>query len=238
MRSSILFGCVGLLSIAVAGCGVLGRYGDCPTCGRPAPRMVARNKSTPGTVVASSSTRPAGIASSQPVIVDTMDLSSERDHLPPIPPLPVAKEKDHKDQDEPAMFKVEVMPTDLASNKASETSAPVPGITVTSQAEKADIDPKTKEGTINLKSTHIQFGRTDGFKSVTGQVQMWKRTVRVRYAPVDQEDTYGGFVILEGGSDVTRLRDGQHVRIRGVLIQPEERNGSAHYRVQGIEILD
>ncbi|HZZ79897.1 MAG TPA: hypothetical protein VFE62_15365 [Gemmataceae bacterium] len=164
-----------------------------------------------------------------------MDLTSERDHLPPIPALPVAREKD---QSEPPPFKVEVVPTDLTTVKVGASAPLDQDVSVTARAEKVDIDPKTKEGTISLKSTHIQFGHTDGFKSVTGQVQMWKRTVRLRYAPVDQEDTYGGFVVLEGGADVTRLRDGQHVRIRGVLMQPEERNGAAHYRVQAIEVLD
>ncbi len=62
--------------------------------------------------------------------------------------------------------------------------------------------------------------------------------MRLRYAPIDQEDQYGGFVVLEGGAELTRMRDGQHIRIRGVLIAPEDRNSAAHYRVQAIEALD
>jgi hypothetical protein len=34
------------------------------------------------------------------------------------------------------------------------------------------------------------------------------------------------------------LRDGQHVRVRGVMIPAEDRAGGAHFRVNAIDILD
>jgi hypothetical protein len=45
-------------------------------------------------------------------------------------------------------------------------------------------------------------------------------------------------VILDGGAELSQLRDGQRVRVSGVLIPPESRTSSARYRVQAIEMLD
>ncbi len=93
-----------------------------------------------------------------------------------------------------------------------------------------------KEKTIEPKSVDIQYGQGENFKTITGQVQQFRKTWRLRYADVDQEDSYGGVVILEG--DLGQLRDGQHVRVTGVLIPPASRTSSATYRVQTIKILD
>ena len=76
------------------------------------------------------------------------------------------------------------------------------------------------------------------FPTIVGHVHQYRKTWRLRYAAVDQEDRYGGVVILEGSADLSKLRDGQHVRVRGVLQEPDSRLGSAHYRVQSIEVLD
>jgi hypothetical protein len=80
--------------------------------------------------------------------------------------------------------------------------------------------------------------KTAGFQSLTGQVQQFRNTWRLRYAAIDQEDPYGGVVVLDGGAELSQLRDGQRVRVSGVLIPPESRTGSAHYRVKTIEMLD
>jgi hypothetical protein len=75
-------------------------------------------------------------------------------------------------------------------------------------------------------------------KSLTGQVQEWRKTWRLRYAEVDQVDPHGGCVLLEGSPELAKLRDGQRVRVRGTLIPAEDRAGNARYRVESIEILD
>jgi hypothetical protein len=82
----------------------------------------------------------------------------------------------------------------------------------------------------------FKYGHGANFESVTGQVQGFRKTLRLRYASIEQEDPYGGVVILEG--DTSKLRDGQHVRVQGAFFPPTERNGSARYRVESVEILD
>jgi hypothetical protein len=94
-----------------------------------------------------------------------------------------------------------------------------------------------RDKAIALKSVHIQYGHAEQFASITGQVQEYRKTFRLRYAAVDQEDAYGGVVVLDG-ADLGRLSDGKHVRVRGELIAPTDRNGMARYRVSAIEVLD
>lgn len=100
----------------------------------------------------------------------------------------------------------------------------------------ASMDPN-QEQNIVLKNVSFKYGHGVNFESVTGQVQTFRKTVRLRYASIEQEDPYGGAVILEG-AEVGQLRDGQHVRVQGVFVAPTDRNGSAKYRVRSIEVLD
>lgn len=125
-----------------------------------------------------------------------------------------------------APYKVEYLPTaaEVVSQKViSETPPP----------------PKTADGEQNvvLKNVAFKYGRGANFESVTGQVQIFRKTVRLRYASIEQEDAYGGVVILEG-SEIGNLRDGQHVRVQGTFVAPADRNGNAKYRVHTVEMLD
>ncbi len=86
--------------------------------------------------------------------------------------------------------------------------------------------------------TVTEMEKTEASKSLAGRVLQYRNTWRLRYAPIDQEDVYGGVVILDGGAELSQLRDGQRVRVSGVLVPPESRTGSACYRVQAIEMLD
>ena len=98
-------------------------------------------------------------------------------------------------------------------------------------------EPATEKNAV-LKSADIVFGPAENYQSITGEVLRFGKTVRVRYAAIDQEDRYGGAVVLDGGEALRKLRDGQHVRVRGDLIPPPDRASSAHYRVLAIEVLD
>ncbi len=88
------------------------------------------------------------------------------------------------------------------------------------------------------KNEAIQAGASEDVKTITGQVLMWRKSIRLRYAPIDQDDPYGGFVVLQGNAQLADLREGQYVRVRGVLIPPENRNRPARFKVQAIELQD
>jgi hypothetical protein len=126
-------------------------------------------------------------------------------------------------------FKVEYLPTagEVVSQKVISESGPPLTAPATANGEQ----------NLVLKNVAFKYGRGANFESVTGQVQIFRKTMRLRYASIEQEDAYGGVVILEG-SEISNLRDGQHVRVHGTFVAPSDRNGNAKYRVHTIEMLD
>jgi hypothetical protein len=77
-----------------------------------------------------------------------------------------------------------------------------------------------------------------GYSTLTGQVQQWRNTWRLRYAAIDAADPHGGSVMLVGGAELSRLREGQRVRVRGVLIPAQGRTGSSRYEISALEIIE
>ena len=149
----------------------------------------------------------------------------------PVPPPPLRPKGESLEF--PIKPGVSPLPGPISTNPDSvpEIDIPLPPVVI-GETEKI------KEQTIAIKSVYIKYGSADEYQSITGQVQQWKKTWRLRYAPIDQEDPFGGSVTLEGGAELNQLRDGRHVRVRGVLIAPDASSGTARYRVQAIEILD
>lgn len=243
MRTSLLYGCFGLLSISsLAGCGLFSSCHDnCACNNRPVPRMVVRN----GVVVAApaepviiyGSSRPVGAPAEQIVVIDpTRQVPATG--LPLIPTLPVPTSKDPL-QPVPPVDSNPLSQQGISNLNELKNMLPLPPIDMS----QGNVMPREKVGagvepSRSDKSVNVQYGHSEDFRTVTGRVQMWRGTVRLRYAPIDQEDQYGGFVVLDGGAELTRLRDAQQVRIRGVLIAPENRNSMAHFQVQAIELLD
>jgi hypothetical protein len=82
------------------------------------------------------------------------------------------------------------------------------------------------------------FGHAEDYTWLRGEVEYSKLANgwRLRYASVDESDTYGGSVTLTGA--VGKLTDGQHVYVRGQLHDPESRKPSPAYRVDSIEVVD
>ncbi len=73
---------------------------------------------------------------------------------------------------------------------------------------------------------------------LAGSVECWRKTWRLRYAPVDVEDVHGGRVTLVGDTAVEQLQEGQRVRARGVLIPSGDRATAPEFHVESIEVLD
>jgi hypothetical protein len=83
------------------------------------------------------------------------------------------------------------------------------------------------------------FSHSPDYRCLTGQVEH-ARTAnewRLRYASVDEEDRYGGRVILIEDQHVSYLSDGQYVRVRGHLASTDDGTGRASYRIESFEVL-
>jgi hypothetical protein len=86
--------------------------------------------------------------------------------------------------------------------------------------------PPTTEPTTTLPSADT--------KTLSGKVQQWRGSWVLRYASIDAVDEHGGRVTLFGGPELDRLREGQQVRVQGVLLPAEVRHESPRFRVTRI----
>lgn len=121
----------------------------------------------------------------------------------------------------------------------AERQAPVRVVRADVPVAPPPVVPPVTVPPVEPKATvEVAIARQNPAPSLSGQLETFGRTLRLRYAAVDQIDPYGGVVILDGNIDSSRLRDGQRLRVAGELIPPTTRNGSAHYRVSSIQMLD
>jgi hypothetical protein len=84
------------------------------------------------------------------------------------------------------------------------------------------------------------YGHADDYSWVMGQLQ-YSRTHgswRLRYAPLDQADQYGGSVTLADDVQNAGYKDGQFVRIDGRLINASSRSIAPSYEVDSIRAVE
>ena len=259
MRKYFIYCSLGLLSLSwLTGCGIIRNLGGeddnagtarsgllqkkCTTCqakgtlgtvttvsvGRPTPLPVAK-------VGDESMEIPGPVPATTPIV--PVNRTPATYTLPELPTLPRMLSSSI---DVPGSEKIVVMPI---SDVVPITNQEAVVISTPENFAKAGLSvgaevPDAKEKTIALRSVDIRYGHGEKFASITGQVQEYRKTLRLRYAAIDENDVYGGVVVLEGSADLSRVTDGKHVRVRGELIPPTDRNGTAHYRVAAVEILD
>ena len=88
---------------------------------------------------------------------------------------------------------------------------------------------------------HVRYDHARDFSWVVGELQYLhtKKQWRVRYAPIDVDDTHGGSVTLSGVDHLTdQLKSGMTVRLQGQLIEPDLNKSAPDYHVYGIKTLE
>jgi hypothetical protein len=89
------------------------------------------------------------------------------------------------------------------------------------------------ETVVAVEPGEIQDG--SGRVTLVGQVESWRKTWCLRYAPVDSDDSQGGSVILVGENELTNLRHGQRVRVQGVMLAAPDRTSPRRFLVQSVQ---
>lgn len=246
MRKNLLYWFLGLTSVGnIAGCGALGSLREQCTgrsCSTALPQQrgtacqwakTGQPKSRNPSALIAQETEPRSTTGKSAPILKPMDLPS----LENVGNIAAGIESPDR---QPAMSRNEIAPPiiDNPASLAQKSLEPPPPRTGTAEPEIIQRIQVDKENTPSLKSAQILPAAAEKFKSLTGQVQRFRSTWRLRYAPIEQEDTYGGVVVLEGGAELNKLRDGQQVHVTGVLTPPASRTHSATYRVNTIMIAD
>lgn len=128
-----------------------------------------------------------------------------------------------------------------------EAVRPVPAKPV---AEKTPVATKTppaalpRELSRELKGTPTRAARYEhapDFSYVVGELQYIesRRQWRLRYAPHDADDTYGGVVTLRGAEHlVGEFKPGQTVRILGQLVDPDAKRPAPEYQAYHLQKPD
>jgi hypothetical protein len=96
-----------------------------------------------------------------------------------------------------------------------------------------------RRGFVDL-TAQTWFSRAEDHSWLTGQV-LYARTTntwRLHYASLDDNDPYGGTVTLAGEQSLQGLKDGQHVRVHGCLVDPDRREAGSTYRVSSLEVVE
>jgi hypothetical protein len=83
------------------------------------------------------------------------------------------------------------------------------------------------------------FSKAEDYSWLQGQVEYSRlsKSWRLRYASVDEVDKFGGSVTLTGDL-LDELKDGQYLRVRGYLPNPDARGIAPAYRVEACEPVE
>jgi hypothetical protein len=84
----------------------------------------------------------------------------------------------------------------------------------------------------NPRSHPVSNGRSPA--ALTGEVYQFRKTWRLRYAPIDADDPHGGSVILVGAG-LEQLQDGQRVHVVGAYMPS---HGGMRFGVQVLQVLE
>lgn len=77
-----------------------------------------------------------------------------------------------------------------------------------------------------------RYGHASDYSWVQGEVQHTRKGWRLRYASLDETDTYGGSVTLADDPCLTQLKEGEIYTIEGRLQNPDTHFGSPTYVVK------
>ena len=83
----------------------------------------------------------------------------------------------------------------------------------------------------------VRFGHANNYQFVVGQVYQFRRSWRLRYTAVESDDKYGGSFTLIG-DNLENLKDGQMVRVEGLVLPSDDRVAGSRYQVNRVEVLE
>ena len=83
----------------------------------------------------------------------------------------------------------------------------------------------------------VRFGQANNYQVVVGQLSQFRRAWKLRYAAIESDDKYGGSLSLTG-ENLDHLKDGQMVRVEGMVLPSEDRASGARYQVHRIEVIE
>jgi hypothetical protein len=128
------------------------------------------------------------------------------------------------------------MPTRIALTPAGDITIETvePDLAEPEPLKAAGFDPKTRRPVTPKFASRL--AHAPDYTTLTGQLRIEKGIYELHYAPAGKSDRLGGVVILEMTGDLSLLRDGDLMSVRG---QPVVRDRETPaYRPTVIQILE
>lgn len=93
------------------------------------------------------------------------------------------------------------------------------------------------EKSVSNNTMTVRFGQANNYQVVVGQLSQFRRGWKLRYAAVESDDKYGGSLSLVG-ENLDSLKDGQMVRVEGMVLPSDDRASGARYQVHRVEVIE
>jgi hypothetical protein len=113
---------------------------------------------------------------------------------------------------------------------------PGPAETVKQTAALPETSETKDETPAPAPSSPVGFGHAEDYSWLSGELQFTRtKGWRLRYAGIDEEDPFGGSVTLLEDSRLEALKDGQMVKVRGRIVNPEGKAIAPPYKIEVVE---
>jgi hypothetical protein len=162
--------------------------------------------------------------------------------VPPPEPLPTSPSVAEAKPAPPSAEAIVSPPEMSSAAQPAEPAAPFVLPEALPALPEPEASPPATPPTSVSKTGHVELEPAKepagAITELTGSIEAWRKTWRLRYAPIDVEDPYGGRVTLVGDSGLGRLHEGQRLRVRGFLIPATDSKNAPQFCVESLEILD
>jgi hypothetical protein len=135
----------------------------------------------------------------------------------------------------------EISPAPVAEDSSTAQTAEAPPEEQPSGAgySLSGSEEKVRRRSFADITANSNFAHAPDYSWVSGELQHFGNSDewRIRYASVDEDDQYGGSMVLSGATSSADLKPGLIVRIVGHVIEADPNKGHPSYIVTGIERL-
>jgi hypothetical protein len=119
---------------------------------------------------------------------------------------------------------------------SSEVSAPLAPVAASAPAPHAE-NPVPRRAFVDI-SAQPCFNHSEDYSTLSGRLEHFGRSWRLRFASVDEVDPYGGSVTLVQDTRLGEHHDGEYVQVQGHLLDGEARRSAPSYQIDSIQVIE
>ena len=162
------------------------------------------------------------------------------------PSRPVNADLTEPNQPPPGMMPQGMVPQDPINPAPMNVAPGTPNVAIQEISKEAMGDEATFHNRIPQRRSFIDltaqpwFSHSPDYSTLSGQLKYNQadKSWQLRYASVDENDSYGGEVALVNNPQLDMLKDGQYLRVQGVLVDPDKKEYCTPYKVASFQPVE